>query len=101
MVAERMVTNSIIVAGDVRFHQPAVPVPESRRRLRGRRLRQQTAEQVRHPEYKAFAEQMHKYYEAGYIDPALSVGETSNDARTEPPERRFLPDRHPVLRFRL
>ena len=25
---------------------------------------------------------MHKYYEAGYIDPALSVGETSNDART-------------------
>lgn len=32
------------------------------------------------PEFKAFAEQMHKYYEAGYIDPAIAIGETATDA---------------------
>lgn len=29
------------------------------------------------PEYKAFAEQIRKYYEAGYIDPAIAIGETA------------------------
>ena len=32
------------------------------------------------PEFKAFAEQMRKYYEAGYIDPAIAIGETATDA---------------------
>ena len=31
-------------------------------------------------EFKAFAAQMKKYYDAGYIDPAIAIGETATDA---------------------
>lgn len=31
------------------------------------------------PEFKAFAEKMREYYLAGYIDPAIAIGETAND----------------------
>ena len=82
MVAERMVTNSIIVAGDAGSTNLLSlylnPEDVSADGIYGNKL----VNKFGTPEYKAFAEQMHKYYEAGYIDPALSVGETSNDCRT-------------------
>ena len=82
MVAERMVTNSIIVAGDAGSTNLLSlylnPEDVSADGVYGNKLVNKFAT----PEYKAFVDQMHKYYEAGYIDPALSVGETSNDART-------------------
>ena len=31
------------------------------------------------PEFEAFAKQMHAYYAAGYIDPAIAIGETATD----------------------
>ena len=31
------------------------------------------------PEFEKFAAQMHEYYEAGYIDPAISMGDTATD----------------------
>ena len=82
MVAERMVTNSIIVAGDAGSTNLLSlylnPEDVSAEGAYGNKLLNKFATE----EYKAFVEQMHKYYEAGYIDPALSVAETSNDART-------------------
>ena len=82
MVAERMVTNSIIVAGDAGSTNLLSlylnPEDVSADGVYGNKLVNKFAT----PEYKAFVDQMHKYYEAGYIDPALSVGETSNDCRT-------------------
>ena len=82
MVAERMVTNSIIVAGDsgsVNLLSLYLnPEDVSKEGAYGNKLLNKFAT----PEYKAFADQMRKYYQAGYIDPALAVAETSNDART-------------------
>ena len=81
VVAERMVTNSIIVSGDGNANLLSLylnPDDVSAEGPYGNKLLNKFAT----PEYKAFAEQMHKYYEAGYIDPALSVGETSNDCRS-------------------
>ena len=82
MVAERMVTNSIIVAGDAGSTNLLSlylnPEDVSADGIYGNKL----VNKFGTPEYKAFAEKMHAYYEAGYIDPALSVAETSNDCRT-------------------
>ena len=82
MVLERMVTGSIIVAGDsgstnllsLYLNQADVSAegPE------GNVLLNKFATE----EYKKFVEKMHEYYEAGYIDPSLAVAETSNDTRT-------------------
>ncbi len=81
MVAERMVTNSIIVAGDSGSTNLLSlylnPEDVSAEGAYGTVLLNKFAT----PEYKAFVDQMHKYYQAGYIDPALAVAETSNDAR--------------------
>ena len=82
MVAERMVTNSIIVAGDsgsVNLLSLYLnPDDVSAEGAYGNVLLNKFAT----PEYKAFIDQMRAYYQAGYIDPALAVAETSNDART-------------------
>ncbi|MBQ9252734.1 MAG: ABC transporter substrate-binding protein [Clostridia bacterium] len=32
------------------------------------------------PEFEKYAKQMHEYYLAGYIDPAIAIGETATDA---------------------
>ena len=82
MVLERMVTGSIIVAGDsgstnllsLYLNQDDVSAegPE------GNVLLNKFATE----EYRQFAEKMHEYYEAGYVDPSLAVAETSNDTRT-------------------
>lgn len=82
MVLERMVTNSIIVAGDsgsVNLLSLYLnPDDVSADGAYGNVLLNKFAT----PEYKAFIEKMHEYYEAGYVDPALAVAETSNDTRT-------------------
>lgn len=82
MVLERMVTGSIIVAGDsgatnllsLYLNQEDV----SAEGPYGNVLLNKFATE----EYRKFVEQMHIYYEAGYIDPSLAVAETSNDTRT-------------------
>lgn len=82
MVLERMVTNSIIVAGDsgsVNLLSLYLnPDDVSADGAYGNVLLNKFAT----PEYQAFVEKMHEYYEAGYVDPALAVAETSNDTRT-------------------
>ncbi len=82
MVAERMVTNSIIIAGDVGntnlLSLYLNPEDVSAEGAYGNQILNKFAT----PEYKAFVEKMHEYYEAGYINPALAVAETSNDTRT-------------------
>ena len=82
MVLERMVTNSIIVAGDsgsVNLLSLYLnPEDVSADGAYGNVLLNKFAT----PEYEKFVKQMREYYLAGYIDPALAVAETSNDART-------------------
>ncbi len=82
MVLERMVTNSIIVAGDsgsVNLLSLYLnPDDVSAEGAYGSVLLNKFAT----PEYKAFVEKMYEYYQAGYVDPALAVAETSNDTRT-------------------
>ena len=82
MVLERMVTNSIIVAGDsgsVNLLSLYLnPEDVSADGVYGNKMLNKFAT----PEYKKFVEKMYEYYQAGYIDPALAVAETSNDART-------------------
>ena len=82
MVLERMVTGSIIVAGDsgstnllsLYLNQEDVSAegPE------GNVILNKFATE----EYRKFVDKMHEYYEAGYVDPSLAVAETSNDTRT-------------------
>ena len=82
MVLERMVTGSIIVAGDsgstnllsLYLNQDDV----SAEGPYGNVLLNKFGTEV----YMKFVEKMHEYYEAGYIDPSLAVAETSNDTRT-------------------
>ena len=82
MVLERMVTGSIIVAGDagstnllsLYLNQDDVSADGPY----GNVLLNKFATD----EYKAFVTKMHEYYEAGYVDPSLAVAETSNDTRT-------------------
>ncbi len=82
MVLERMVTNSIIVAGDsgsVNLLSLYLnPEDVSAEGPYGNTLLNKFATE----EYKKFVEKMHEYYEAGYVDPALAVKETSNDTRS-------------------
>ena len=82
MVAERMVTNSIIIAWDAGSTNLLSlylnPEDVSAEGAYGNQILNKFAT----PEYKAFVEKMHEYYEAGYINPALAVAETSNDTRT-------------------
>lgn len=82
MVLERMVTNSIIIAGDAGsvnlLSLYLNPDDVSAEGIYGNQIQNKFAT----PEYKAFVEKVHEYYEAGYINPALAVAETSNDTRT-------------------
>lgn len=82
MVLERMVTGSIIVAGDagstnllsLYLNQEDV----SQEGPEGNVIFNKFATD----EYRKFVDKMHEYYEAGYVDPSLAVAETSNDTRT-------------------
>lgn len=82
VVLERMVTGSIIVAGEsgdanmlsLYLNQDDV----SAEGPYGNVLLNKFATE----EYKAFVTKMHEYYDLGYVDPSLAVAETSNDTRT-------------------
>lgn len=82
MVLERMVTNSIIVAGDSGstnllsyYINPGDTAAEG---PYGNVLLNKFATE----EYRKFVEKTREYYEAGYIDPTLAVAETSNETRS-------------------
>ena len=81
MVLERMVTNSIIVAGDsgstnlLSYYMN--PTDVSTPGAYGNVLLNKFATD----EYKKFVEKTREYYLAGYIDPGLAVADTANDLR--------------------
>lgn len=81
MVLERMVTNSIIVAGDSGstnlLSYYINPTDTAELGAYGNVMLNKFATD----EYKKFVEKTREYYLAGYIDPALSVAETANDTR--------------------
>lgn len=82
-VLERMVTNSIIVPGDASSNNVLSyylnPEDVSQPGSQGVKLVNKFATE----EYKKFAEKVHEYYEAGYIDPVMGNALQANDARTE------------------
>jgi len=81
-VAERMVTNGIILTGDsgsvnlLSYYLDPEDVSKADAKY-GNVILNKFAT----PEFEAFVRQMREYYLAGYIDPALAVAETSNDTR--------------------
>lgn len=81
-VLERMVTNSIIVAGDngsVNLLSYYInPDDTSADGAYGNTLLNKFATD----EYKAFVEQTYEYAQAGYIDPAMGNANTANETRT-------------------
>ncbi len=82
MVLERMVTNSIVVAGDSGalnlLSYYVNPEDVSAEGVYGNTI----VSKFETPEYQAYVEKMYEYYQAGYINPALAITETSNDTRT-------------------
>ncbi len=82
-VAERMVDNTIIVAGDAGstnlLSYYLNPTKTSDLGAYGNVILNKFAT----PEYKKFVDQTHKYYEAGYIDPALANADQANTVRSE------------------
>ena len=82
-VAERMVTNTIIVTGDsgsvnlLSYYLDPADVSKADAKYGNVLLNKFATD-----EYAAFTKQMREYYQAGYINPALAVAETSNDTRT-------------------
>ena len=81
MVLERMVTNSIIVAGDSGstnlLSYYINPAKTSDLGAYGNVMLNKFATD----EYKKFVEKTREYYLAGYIDPGLAVADTANDLR--------------------
>ena len=81
-VLERMVTNSIIVAGDSGslniLSYYINPEKTSELGAYGNTILNKFAT----PEFKKFAEKTREYYLAGYIDPALANADQANDVRT-------------------
>ena len=82
-VAERMVDNTIIVAGDSGVSNLMSyylnPNKTSELGAYGNVILNKFAT----PEYKKFVDQTRKYYLAGYIDPSLANAEQANNLRTE------------------
>ena len=81
-VLERMVTNSIIVTGDsgvsALLSYYIDPTDVSKQSEYGNVIQNKFATE----EYKKFVTQVHEYYKAGYIDPAMANATQANDART-------------------
>ena len=77
-VAERFVDSTPIVAGDANsllsYYMDASDV--SAPGAYGNTILNKYAT----PEFEAFARQMREYYLAGYIDPAIAIGETATDS---------------------
>ena len=81
MVLERMVTNSIIVAGDSGstnlLSYYLNPEDVSTETTYGNVLLNKFSTE----EYKKFVEKTREYYQAGYVNPGLGVAETASDTR--------------------
>jgi len=81
MVLERMVTNSIIVAGDSGstnlLSYYINPTDTAELGAYGNVMLNKFATD----EYKKFVDKTREYYQAGYIDPTLAVADTANDTR--------------------
>ena len=81
-VLERMVTNSIIVAGDAGslnvLSYYINPTKTSELGVYGNTILNKFAT----AEYKKFVEKTREYYLAGYIDPALANADQANDVRS-------------------
>jgi putative aldouronate transport system substrate-binding protein len=81
MVLERMVTNSIIVAGDSGstnlLSYYINPADTAELGAYGNVMLNKFATD----EYRKFVEKTREYFLAGYIDPAMAVAETANDTR--------------------
>lgn len=82
-VLERMVNNSIIVTGDSSTANVLSyyidPTDTSKASAYGNTILNKFAT----PEFEKFAKQVRKYYQAGYIDPAMSNPQQANDKRVE------------------
>jgi len=80
-VAERMVTNSIIVAGDAGTNNMLSyyinPTDTSAEGAYGNKV----LSKFETPEYKKFVEKTREYFLAGYIDPAMGNANQANDTR--------------------
>ncbi len=81
-VLERMVTNSIIVTGDsgvsALLSYYLDPTDITKPSSYGNVILNKFATD----EYKDFVTQMHEYYKAGYVNPAMANAQQANDART-------------------
>lgn len=77
VVVERFVDSAPAIAGDSTQILSYVMNPEdvSVPGIYGTELQNKFAT----PEFEKFARQMRAYYEAGYIDPAIAIGETATD----------------------
>lgn len=82
MVLERMVDNSIIVAGDSGISNMLSyymnPTDTAKEGIYGNKI----LSKYETPEYKKFAEKTREYYLAGYIDPKMAIRTQANDTRT-------------------
>ncbi len=79
MVLERMVTNTVIVAGDSGatnllsyYIDPTDPSKDIGSKL---------VSKYGTEEFKKFADKVHEYYEAGYISPTCAIKDQANDYR--------------------
>ena len=81
-VAERMVNNSIIVAGDAGTNNLLSyyinPTDTTAEGTYGNKI----LSKFETPEYKKYVDQTREYFLAGYIDPALGNANQANDARS-------------------
>ncbi|WP_312372404.1 ABC transporter substrate-binding protein [Lachnoclostridium sp.] len=81
MVLERMVNNSIIVAGDSGISNMLSyymnPTDTAKEGSYGNKI----LSKFETPEYKKFVEKTREYYLAGYIDPKMAIRTQANDAR--------------------
>lgn len=81
-VLERMVTNSIIVAGDSPTNNILSYYMNADDPGAAGAYGDEIHNKFATPEYKKFVEQSRKYFEAGYIDPTMGNEKQANDTRT-------------------
>lgn len=81
-VLERMVCNTIIIAGDNGVDNLMSYFMNPEKTSDPGPYGDVFFNKFATEEYKKFAEKTREYYELGYIDPALAIKETSNDTRT-------------------
>lgn len=81
-VAERMATNSIIVTGDATPNMLSYYINPEDTAAEGP-YGNKIFSKFETPEYEKYATQIHEYYKAGYVDPAMGNADQANATRTE------------------